>query len=276
MTVITPLEVALFATLAIMVLVWFACVRRLSHQLRERHPDKYERMGLAYLWPRNLEEWLSEYDNGRPVFALLRFLLRGEDAALRDADLSRLTAFMRQFFYVYVALFLLLVLSFCVRAASWTPAAVERSSGVETPREQAFRLHRERKWAEAVAAYDELLVETARDAELHYWRGMAHWQLGEPDRALRDFRRVIELEPANFDAHRDADRILSGQRRWDEILEMWNRYIARTPADARAYFERGGTNYRKGDLTAAQADAARACELGNAEACPWAERLRRR
>jgi tetratricopeptide (TPR) repeat protein len=275
MTVLTPFEGALFATLAIMVVVWFVCVRKLSHQLRDRHPDKYERMGLAYLWPRNLGEWLSEYDNGRPVFALLRFLLRGEDAALRDADVSRLTSFMRQFFYVYLAVFLLLIASFCVRAASWQPAAVEISSSVQ-PRERAFGLHRERKWAEAVAAYDELLAESVRDAELHYWRGMAHWQLGEPDRALRDFRRVIELEPANFDAHRSADRILSGERRWDEILEMWNRYIARAPANAEAYFERGGTNYRKGNLVAAQADAARACELGKAEACPWAERLKRR
>jgi hypothetical protein len=33
---------------------------------------------------------------------------------------------------------------------------------------------------------------------------MAHWQLGHADQALRDFRRVIELEPTNFEAHRGA------------------------------------------------------------------------
>ena len=73
---------------------------------------------------------------------------------------------------------------------------------------------------------------------------MAHWQLGDTDQALQDFRRVIELEPANFEAHRSADRILSGQRRWDQVLDLWNRYIARTPASAEAYFERGGTNFQ--------------------------------
>jgi len=272
----TPFQGTLFAVLGLMVLVWFASVSKLSRQLRERHPEKYEQMRLAYMWPRNLWQWFSGYDNSKPVFALLRFLLCGEDAALRDAEVSQLSSFLRRLFYVYLGLFLLLVTSILVQGARWKPAPVEVSSGARQAREQAFSLHREKRWADAVAAYDELLAESEPDAELHYWRGMAQWQLGQPDEALRDFRRVIELEPTNFDAHRSADRILSNQRRWDESAEMWSRYIARLPSSAEAYFERGGANFHKGDLVGAQADAARACELGKAEACPWAERLKRR
>jgi tetratricopeptide (TPR) repeat protein len=202
-------------------------------------------------------------------------------AVRRGRCLARRRGLPAQFVHAPVLLclsgaFLLLVTSILVQGARWKPGGDEVSSGAQQTREQAFRLHREKRWADAVAAYDDLLAESERDAELHYWRGMARWQLGQPDQALQDFRRVIELEPANFEAHRSADRIPSGQRRWDEILEMWNRYIARTPASADAYFERGGTNFHKGDLVAAQADAARACELGKAEACPWAERLKRR
>lgn len=269
----------LFTVLALMVLVWFVCVSKLSRRLHDRHPVKYEQMRLADLWPRDLAGWFAGH-NAKPVFALLRFLSRREDLALHDADISSLSVFMRWFFYVYSGLFLVLVFSTLIQnhqnRASRGQNAVEVSSRAEQRREQAFDLHRAHKWVEAIAVYDELLRESERDAELSYWRGMAHWKLEHADQAVQDFRRVIELEPTNFEAHRSADRILSRQQRWDEVLEIWDRYIARAPANAEAYFERGGTNFHKGNLAAAQADAARACELGKSEACALAERLKSR
>lgn len=272
------LQGVLFAALALMILVWFVCVSKLSHRLRDRHTEKYEQMGLADMWPRDMAGWLSRHNNASPVFALLRFLFRREDLALHDVDISSLSAFMRWFFCAYVGVFLLLVFSILNQGhpsrAIRGPNAIEVTSRDQQRREQAFDLHRAQKWVEAIPVYDQLLREYERDAELRYWRGMAHWQLGHADQALQDFRRVIELEPTNFEAHRSADRILSGQQRWDEILEIWDHYIERTPTNAEAYFERGGTNYHKGNLVAAQADAAKACELGKSEACTWAERLK--
>lgn len=144
----------------------------------------------------------------------------------------------------------------------------------ERRRAEAFDLHRKQQPAQAIAIYDELLRESGEDAELHYWRGMAHWKLGDNDAALQDFRRVIDIEPGNLDAHRSADGILSKQKRWDEILAIWNGYIRASPGDAEGYYGRGGTHYRKGDLAAARADAAKACEFGKAEACNVAERLK--
>jgi len=160
-------------------------------------------------------------------------------------------------------------------AAGAAVGPTRATSPVTDPRRrQAFELHRAGKWAQAIAAYDILLRENERDAELAYWRGMAQWKLNRVDEALEDFRRVIEWDPTNFDANVNADRILSAQHRWDEILEMWDRYISRMPTKAEAYFERGGTQYHKGNVAASQADAAEACRLGKSEACVWAERLK--
>ncbi|MGH8625265.1 MAG: tetratricopeptide repeat protein [Gammaproteobacteria bacterium] len=53
---------------------------------------------------------------------------------------------------------------------------------------------------------------------------MAHWRLDHTELALADLLRVIELEPKNFDAHVSADRILSRQRRWNELLVLWSTY----------------------------------------------------
>ena len=262
-------------------LVWFACTYWLSRQLRERHPEKYDDMGLADMLPHDLGEWLRGYNNAKPVGALLKFLFRREDAALDDASISRLATFMRRLFVTYLCLFALLLAAFFyegIVVQSSNHPARDRNATASPPadprRERAFELHRARKWAEAVAAYDELLEDSEQDAELHYWRGMASWQMMQIDAALQDFRRAVELRPAYFDACVAEDRILSARKQWDEILLVWDKYIAEVPGNGEAYFERGGANYHKGDLVAAQADAQKACDLGKKEGCAYADRLR--
>lgn len=270
-------QAAVFALLAAMVLVWFRSVSKLCAQLRERHTEKFDEMGLERMWPKDLGGWIAGYNNAGPVAALLRFLWRREDAELNDAEVSSLASSMRWFLAAYLVLFLALACSILFDAAPSQPrpAAVD-AYRTERWRERVFVPYREKRFADAVAAYDAMQPDSGKDALLTYWRGMSNWQLGQMELALQDFRRTIDMDPANFDAHRNADRILSQQKRWDEILALWNRYIESAPANAEAYFERGGTNFHKGDLAAAQADAAKACELGKQEACAWAEKLKPR
>ncbi len=230
-----------FVVLIAMALVWFYCLRKLSHQLRDRHPEKYDEMDLEDLWPQEAIGWMGRFDNSRPVLALCRFLFRGDFWSLNDPQVSSLSVFMRQLAVVYLAVFGFL--AFSILSQPRAPAA-----------------------APAPAA--------ASEAEVIYSRAMDHFRANRMDEALADFRRVIELEPANFQAYRAIDAILAIQLRWDEILTLWDAYLRVEPRDANAYYERGGTNYRKGDFAASYADAAKACELGKAVACPRAERLK--
>lgn len=135
-------------------------------------------------------------------------------------------------------------------------------------------LHREKKWPEAKAAFDELAVEIPHDARAFYGRGVANRNLGNPDAALADFRQVIALDPSHYPSYVEVDRILSARQRWDELLAMWGDFLARYPGKAEAWYERAGTNFHKGDLAAAIADATRACELGLAAACRQVEKQR--
>ena len=151
-------------------------------------------------------------------------------------------------------------------------AAVELPA--DAARDAAFDLHRAQKWPQAIAAYDQYVKRNGEDAELLYWRAMAHWKNAQFDEAYRDFRRVIDLDPAHLEAYRNADRLLARQKKWDEIITMWNWYIQRQPPKAEAYFARGGTYFHKGDMAAARADAAKACELGMNQGCRMAERLK--
>jgi tetratricopeptide (TPR) repeat protein len=135
-------------------------------------------------------------------------------------------------------------------------------------RDSAMALHRAKKYAEAIPLYDAAVAGAPTDAELVYWRGVAHWNTAAGSaNALRDFRKAIELDPANWNAHLNADRILVAEKRWDEDLAMWSAYLARVPNSAEAMFERSGSYRLKGDTAAARAEMARSCRAGKREAC---------
>jgi hypothetical protein len=136
-------------------------------------------------------------------------------------------------------------------------------------RDSAIKLHRAKRYAAAIPVYDAALGAVPGDPEVVYWRGVAHWNTPNgTTKALADFRRAIELDPANWNAHLNADRILTAERKWDESVALWNKYLERVPNSGDAYWERSGTNRLKGDTAGMRADAAKACELGRRDACP--------
>lgn len=187
--------------------------------------------------------------------------------------------YKRFFHFCHLALFTVLAVTIIRQAPddddAATPSSAAAAQAVPNPgREAAFDLHRAQQWPQAIAAYDAVVKAEGEDAEILYWRGMAHWKSAQFDQAYRDFRRVIDLDPTHLDALRNADRLLARQKKWDEVITMWNWYISRQPPNADAYFERGGAYFQKGDMAAAAADAKKACELGKPQGCRMAERLK--
>lgn len=184
------------------------------------------------------------------------------------------------YYFVYMAAFGVLAVSILRDLPDDDHAeravAAEPEKPADEAREAAFEFHRAQKWPQAIAAYDQWTKRNGEDAEILYWRAMAHWKSAQFDEAYRDFRRVIDLDPAHLEAYRNADRLLARQKKWDEIITMWNWYISRQPPSAEAYFERGGAYFHKGDMAAARADAARACELGKNQGCRMVEQLKGR
>lgn len=181
------------------------------------------------------EQWWRRRRQDREYSRLMAFLFRGEFRALRDRRVTELAKFMRVVTVVQVAVFIsFVVLILMTEEDEPEPEPAAVASVAAPPQVQD---------ASPATAYDHYLA-------------------------------TIEREPDNFSAHVSLDRILSRQRRWDELLEMWGRYLERNPRDADAWHERAGTNYWKGDLEAARSDAARACELGKERACNLAQRLK--
>jgi len=120
---------------------------------------------------------------------------------------------------------------------------------------------------DAVAWYG-MAIETKPECqEAYYWRGVACFKLNNSSLAYTDFEQAIRLNPHDLKSYRMMDSLLASQRRWDEIIEYWNRFLSLEPDNGVAYLERAGVNRHKGDMQSALADLKIACDLGNKKAC---------
>lgn len=140
-------------------------------------------------------------------------------------------------------------------------------------RKRAYELHRAQEHVRAMRAYDAFLELWPDDEDVLLYQAQILADLNRYAEALRNFRRVIQLNPTRFEAVQGADHALAREQRWNEILPLWNAYIERTPDKAEAYMERGGTYFHMQDMAEAYANAARACELGLETGCAWKARL---
>jgi len=99
---------------------------------------------------------------------------------------------------------------------------------------------------------------------------------------VADNQAIIELElrvadaPDDFELRLELDKALVAHRRFDDIVRMWDGFIADHPQHGRAWQERGGAKWHAGDHSGAIADTKRACDLGQDEACRIVPQMRAR
>lgn len=275
----TVILVGLFAAAFVLVGLLNRWSGQLDARLRKRHPETLEALR---------QEDQSYGGADESSYALLKYLWQRKYLGLRDETTARIASRLRMLLFAFPLLFVAMgIVSLLAEEAgelrivsgrNLPPSAAGKDAGNPTAgkREQALELHRQGRPEDAIRLYDELLGSEGKDAELVYWRGVAHWKAGSEDKALADFRYLMDLDPGRFDAYLHADRILSRQRRFDDCVDLWTRYLRVAPNDATAYMERGGSHFHRGDFAAAHADARRACELGKTEACAHAERMKAR
>ena len=92
---------------------------------------------------------------------------------------------------------------------------------------------------------------------------------------MSDVKKSIELNPRHFESYLILDSILARKGKFNDIINYWSKLIELEPKNARAYLERGGAYYHKGDLRAALIDAKKSCELGNNEGCKRFKQMER-
>jgi tetratricopeptide (TPR) repeat protein len=132
----------------------------------------------------------------------------------------------------------------------------------------AFELERGGRQGEAISLYDEALRVAPNHADARARRRQAD--------LTRSLLLTVEREPNSLEAHVKLDHHLAQQRRFEDVVALWTRFIARRPEEPRAYFERGGALFHHGRRELAFADLDKACTMGLAEACATRERMKGR
>ncbi|MDR1836328.1 MAG: tetratricopeptide repeat protein, partial [Treponema sp.] len=100
-------------------------------------------------------------------------------------------------------------------------------------------------------------------ADAYYGRGLAYYEKRDWDRAIADYTQAIRINP-NFAIayHNRGSAYHNGKRDYDRAIADYTEAIRLNPNDANAYNNRGNSYQAKGDMTRANADFARARELG--------------
>ena len=83
----------------------------------------------------------------------------------------------------------------------------------------AYRTNRP---AEAVAAFSTCIGASPDVAGCYYNRALAYTELGQPDQAIQDYNRTIQLDPANGPALLNRGVLHSQQRHWDDAVADLN------------------------------------------------------
>src|SRR5262245_36669274 len=113
---------------------------------------------------------------------------------------------------------------------------------------------------QAVTHFTEHLARHPADSHAFTARGVALMSK-EPDKAIADFSKAIELDPRATLAYFNRANIAYERKEYDKALEDYNTVIANDPEFDWAYHVRGWIYYRRKDYDKALADYERAIQL---------------
>ncbi|MES9854499.1 MAG: DUF4034 domain-containing protein [Candidatus Thiodiazotropha sp. L084R] len=130
---------------------------------------------------------------------------------------------------------------------------------------EAYKLRQKQKTDLAIEKYSTAMSLNPEDATIFYGRARAYIQKRDLDLALVDLERAIEIDPDDINNYLLIDYVLAKSRDWDQIIGYWDKFIDLHPDNGRAYVERGGAYFYKGDMKSALRNAKISADLGNLE-----------
>jgi len=133
--------------------------------------------------------------------------------------------------------------------------------------DRAFDYHHEKHFDRAIAEYNRALELEPANADAYFWRGAAYERTGELDRALADFRQAIALDPDHVKAYDMLGRVLQDRNEFAASVPYFTRAIELEPEEGSHYYSRGRAYYALGQREQALADAQKGCDLGYQPAC---------
>jgi tetratricopeptide (TPR) repeat protein len=139
-------------------------------------------------------------------------------------------------------------------------------------RYEANECRLKQNWFAARWHLDRLLAAGSTDGWLHYRRGQAQRELGEPEKAVADFSRAIELGEDRPSVWEQRGTAYMGLEEWKKARADLTQALHREPGRPGVHFKRGKVSAERGQWQRAVDDFSGAIERGEKEAEIWVRR----
>jgi tetratricopeptide (TPR) repeat protein len=126
---------------------------------------------------------------------------------------------------------------------------------------EALQVHMSGRVAEAAVMYRDILERFPDHPDVNHYLGMAEYQRGDAELALRLIRRAIALEPGTALFHLNLGRILLNAERFGDAVAAFQNVLDLTPDDADALHLYGRALRLNEDPESALPFLERACAL---------------
>ena len=114
----------------------------------------------------------------------------------------------------------------------------------------------------AINDYTKAIQLNPQYATAYYNRGNAYYQLKNYNQAITNYNKAIELNPQHANAYYNRGLIYKNSKQYNEAISDFSNYIRLVPNDKDGYEQRGYCYQQLGDNARAQADFAKAKQLG--------------
>jgi len=118
--------------------------------------------------------------------------------------------------------------------------------------DKAMELFREEKWEEAVQEFSEGIAEDQSNPMLFFYRGIARENLGNPQEALSDYLKTIELKPDFTLPYSRAGKIYARQKEYEKAGEFYKKSVELGDRDITTLYNYGVVLMNTGKNTEAQ------------------------
>jgi tetratricopeptide (TPR) repeat protein len=112
-------------------------------------------------------------------------------------------------------------------------------------------ISRNRDWKDSLTLWSKTVMTSPNSSIAHGSLGRAYQDLGQLDKAVREYKKAIELFPKDYKAYYNLGVLYDGQGALQEAVANYKRAIAINPTFIDAHFNLGNIYYNQGLLEAA-------------------------
>ena len=117
----------------------------------------------------------------------------------------------------------------------------------------------------AIKDYNQAITLDPKNARMYLNRGAVYYEINNYKEAIRDYNQVVYLDEKYKQIYRNRGAVHYEMSNYEAAIKDYSQAIIFEPTNAEMYKLRASSYALSGNLTAAQVDARRACDLGDCE-----------